>query len=139
MEKNAKNSVNKNKGAHTDARVLSLISCILSKGDREAGGGESRPAEGDRDPAEGEGQAGVHAGCPQSRVQAAHGGAPPVDRAPAAAPAAAAVYPPPPDHAPQHGHSGSDEPGGGEARAGGRRAGCGQASAFRHQAHMPGR
>lgn len=107
----------------------------LSSGDWEAGGGESRPPEGDREPAEGERQAGVHARCPQSRVQAAHRGSPPAIGAP---PAPAAVCPAPPNHAPQHGHPGSAQPGDCEARARRQRGECGQASALRHQAHLPG-
>lgn len=108
---------------------------FLFTGDREAGGGESRPAEGDWKPAEGERQAGVHAGRPQPCVQAPHRRAPPAVRAPAAP---AAVHPPAPDHAPQHGNPGSNEPSGREARAGGWRGGAGQAPALRHQAHLPG-
>lgn len=62
-------------------QVVVLNFTSYSTGNREAGGGEGRPAERDRDPAEGERQAGVHACCPQSRVQAAHRRAPPAIRA----------------------------------------------------------
>ena len=68
-------------------------------------------------------------------MQAPHGGAPPVVRAPAAP---AAVRPPAPDYALKLGNPGSNEPSGSEAGAGGHRGWGGKAPALCHQAHLPG-
>lgn len=49
---------------------------LSAAGDRGAGGGEVRPAEGDRGATEGKGEVGVHVGGPRPRVQGQPRGAP---------------------------------------------------------------
>ncbi|XP_057414789.1 fos-related antigen 2 isoform X2 [Balaenoptera acutorostrata] len=99
-----------------------------ASGDGGAGGGEVRPAEGDRRAAEGEGEAGVHAGGPRACVQDQPRGAPVAPGLRAAGPAQWGQW--------------RGRRRGGEAGAPGRGqplvliGGAGQGAALRDQAHQ---